>query len=291
MSNKYIEHHVLTADVGGSHITTAVCNLKTNSVMEETVTRVEFDSKGDADAILNAWLSSFSQSADKLSARVTALGVAMPGPFDYENGISYIKGLDKYDSLYGQDIKTFLSQKLHINGSLIKFRNDTEALIAGEVANYFGSKFDNIVGISLGTGFGNAHYANGATHDLNWGALPYKASIADDYFSTRWFLKRFFELTGERAKNVKELSLMNTPIVTTIFKEFAENLGNFLAEQFAEIKPEALVVCGNIAKAHLMFLPELKARLSPLHVELGRLGENAALLGAASLFSESITIN
>jgi glucokinase len=286
MENKLSSPYVLTADVGGSHITTAICNIESNTIVEPSIARVDVSSKDTAENILNAWQNSFHQSLNSVDLDVSGLGIAMPGPFDYENGISYITGLDKFDSIYGLDIKHSLAKSLQLDPVVIKFRNDAEASIAGEVWANFGKNHQNVIGVTLGTGFGSAHYLDGVTKDTNWGSEAFKNSIADDYLSTRWFLKRYYELTGLVVSEVKELVLMTSesPVVADIFKEFADNLGNFLEEKIAELKPEMLVICGNIAKASELFLPNLKTQLSPLTIELARLGENAALFGVASLF-------
>jgi glucokinase len=42
------------------------------------------------------------------------IGISMPGPFDYENGICLIKGQNKYEALYGLYIKGLLADKLGI---------------------------------------------------------------------------------------------------------------------------------------------------------------------------------
>jgi len=284
MNTDFTGRYVLAADIGGSHITTAVCDINTNQIFESTYSRIEFNSKGAAEDILRAWTDSLFQSYKKHNSPISALGIGMPGPFDYNDGISYIKGLDKYEALYGMNIKAYLAEKLSVDAGSIRFRNDTEALIAGEVANYYGAEFKNIVGISLGTGFGSSHYLNGFTTDLNWGSLPYRSSIADDYFSTRWFLKRYHECTGKTANNVKELTVIGGETVSGIFNEFIANLTGFLLALSSPLRPEVILVCGNIAKAHHLFINELRVNLSPVRVELARINENAALLGAASLF-------
>jgi len=288
MDTNLTGRYVLAADIGGSHITTAVCDISTNEIFESTYSRIEFNSKGSAESILRAWTDSLAESHKKHHSPVNALGIGMPGPFDYNDGISYIKGLDKYEALYGMNIKAYLAERLNVDAGSIRFRNDTEALIAGEVANYYGAEFKNIIGISLGTGFGSSHYLNGSTTDLNWGSLPYRLTIADDYFSTRWFLKRYYEYTGKSANNVKHLAAIGGEPVTDIFKEFVDNLSGFLSLQSAPLQPEAILICGNIAKAYHLFIHELRTNLSPLTIELARINENAALLGAASLFQAGL---
>ena len=44
------------------------------------------------------------------SGNIGGIGIAIPGPFDYGNGISLIKDLEKYESLYGTNIKETLER-------------------------------------------------------------------------------------------------------------------------------------------------------------------------------------
>ncbi len=286
MTNIPHSPYVLTADVGGSHITTAICNIEENIILDETIARVDVSSRDTADHIFNAWETSFKRSLESGNHSISGLGIAMPGPFDYENGISYITGLNKFDAIYKMDIRHKLAEMLAIDPSIIQFRNDAEAAIAGEVWADFGKEYNNIIGVTLGTGFGSAHYLNGLTKDVNWGSEPFGSSIADDYMSTRWFLKRYNELTGNRVNEVKDLYLMAPydAVVTGIFHEFGENLGYFLSKKIDELNPELLILCGNITRSSDLFLPVLRERIMPLPIKLARLGENAALFGVASLF-------
>ncbi len=281
---------ILTADIGGSHISTGIYIVNTCTIQEGSVIREEVLSKGSADDILTSWGSAFKHVLKNSGQPVTGLSVAMPGPFDYEKGISYIKGLDKYEALYGLNIKEMLAGLLKLDPQMIRFRNDAESTIAGEVLAGAGKEFDKVIGVTLGTGFGSAYSENKITKDINLGSEPYKDSIADDYLSTRWFLRRYKELTGiVLTGGVKELSLIakKSKVAQDIFKEFAVNMADFLKKPVGQLKPEVLIICGNIAKASGFFLPELTKALHPLPIKLAQLGENAPLIGAAATFDHS----
>lgn len=285
MEHPINNNYVISADVGGSHITAAICNVENYSVLQPTLIRAELNSKSTADHILSIWSKALSEVISSVQFPIAGLSLAMPGPFDYQNGISYIKGLNKYEAIYGLDIKQYLADQLNLPASSIKFRNDAEATIAGEMLAGAGKGLNNVIGVTLGTGFGSAHFRNQQTVDLNLGSEPFKNSIADDYLSTRWFLKRYFDKTGLSVTGVQELAAIAYSSVTAkeIFKEFAINMSNFLMEPVYQIKPETLIICGNIAKASGLFLPHLKKRLN-ISIHLSQLGEQAALIGAAALF-------
>jgi glucokinase len=212
----------------------------------------------------------------------------MPGPFDYKNGISYIKGLNKYEALYDVNIKQHFAALLNLSPREIRFRNDAEATIAGEVLSGAAKHLDNVIGVTLGTGFGSAYCQEQVTKDLNLGGDLFKDSIADDYLSTRWFLTRYQELTGISLTGVKELATIAEVSLTAkqIFEEFAMNMSVFLTKPLNWFKPQALMLGGNIAKASALFLTSLKLRLAGTTIILAELGEQAALIGAAALFKQ-----
>jgi len=154
-----------------------------------------------------------------------------------------------------------------------------------------GENYTNVMGVTLGTGFGSAYSENKITNDINLGSKSYRETIADDYFSTRWFLKRYKELTGILLTGgVKELAELarESIVARDIFKEFAINMSDFLSLYIEQYRPEALIICGNIAKASEFFLPYLTLRLISTTIKLAQLDENAALIGSAAMFDKVI---
>lgn len=279
--------YILSVDIGGSHITAAICNCKANTIIEQSQIRVDINSQGSAEDILFVWSNVIKQVQEKASVHISGLSLAMPGPFDYKNGISYIKGLKKYESIYGVNIKHYLADTLQIHHNRIKFRNDAEATVAGECIVGAGREYNNVMGLTLGTGFGSAHFIDRETWDLNLGSLPFKKTIADDYLSTRGLVNRYYELSGKSVKNVKEIAAIavnKDQAAIQVFEDFAQDLSDFLKPHILKISPECLILCGNIALAADLFLPSLKNYLNVIKIELARVGEHAALFGAADLF-------
>ncbi|MDB5023587.1 MAG: nagK [Mucilaginibacter sp.] len=288
--NSLSTQYILTADIGGSHITVGICHLESYGIVNQSITRAEVNSKGSITDILTSWTNAFQDVLRKNTALpVSGLSVAMPGPFDYEKGISYIKGLDKYEALYGVNIKQYLAGLLKLDPELIRFRNDAESTIAGEVLTGAGKGHQRVMGVTLGTGFGSAYSERKITKDINLGSERYKESIADDYLSTRWFLKRYHELTGiSLSGGVRELSELapKSTVARDIFKEFATNMNEFLSGPVEQLDPEVLIICGNIARASGFFLPYLSQGLNTVTIKLAQLDENAPLIGAAAMFDD-----
>jgi glucokinase len=287
--NKTVSSLILTADIGGSHITAAICNTDTYDIEKNGIIRVEVNSKATATEIIASWRSALQLALSHADSDVSGLGVAMPGPFDYTKGVSYIKGLNKYEAIYGMDIKSAFAGFLNMDRGLVRFRNDAEATIAGEALAGAGAGYKNVAGVTLGTGFGSAYCAEGITHDLNYGSDSYRGTIADDYLSTRWFQKRYHELTGKPIPDVKALAAL-VPVdkaARQAFDEFAGNMADFLQQPLNKLSPDVLVLCGNITKAAEYFLPQLSNSLSNITIKTALMGEKAALIGAAALFTNT----
>lgn len=281
---------VLGIDIGGSHLTAALVNEATRKSVPDSYTRLRVNSNGTAEEILNTWTSAIRDIYATHPVKNKRVGIAMPGPFDYDKGISLIKGLDKYESLYKLNVKELLSEKLGIPVASILMMNDAACFLRGEV--YYGAArgYTDVIGITLGTGTGSAMHHNGITEDANLGPSPFMDSIADEYFSTRWFVKRYAARSGNTVKDVKTLTerYANDENAKVVFSEFVKNLAVFLEGFVHAEKPQIIVMGGNIAQSASLFLDDLVAQLAAKGIKIpivnAQLGEEAAILGAASLF-------
>lgn len=284
MNTKTSKLPFIGVDIGGSHITAAHIDCSTYKVIDNTMQRLRVASMDTAEVIIKSWVDALSSLILKSSEETIRIGIAMPGPFDYQEGISLMKGMQKYDSLYGLNIRTILSEKLGIPGEHIVFINDAEAFLRGELASGAASDFERAIGITLGTGLGSTSNGSGRVKDMNLAFAPFKDSIAEEYISTRWFLKHYKELTGKEARNVEELiSTADGPVIEQLFEEFSTNLATFLNDFIASENPQVLVIGGNIAKTWDHFIAKLQAKLDnkTVVIKQSEMWEDAALVGAA----------
>lgn len=283
---------VLGIDIGGSHLTAALVDEKNRQLISDSYVRLRVNSKGSADEILDTWSSAIENIFAKHPVPNRKIGMAMPGPFDYGKGISLIKGLDKYESLYRLNVKELLAQRLNVPISSIRMMNDAACFLRGEVYSGAAKGYQHVIGITLGTGTGTAIHHNGVTEDANLGPSPFMDGIADEYFSTRWFVKRYHEVSGQWVKDVKALTELDhtDPRIREVFAEFVKNLVVFLDSFTSKEKPEIIVMGGNIAQASDLFLEDLVKGLAAKGITVpivkAKLGEEAAILGAASLFEQ-----
>jgi glucokinase len=289
-------------DIGGSHISCAAIDLVTGKILKDTLTGRTVDNQAPADVILDTWSQAISDILVKVPGeKVKGIGFAMPGPFDYVKGICYIRGVAKYESLYGINITDAISHNLGIkDGTLIRYMNDASAFAVGEAWAGSASGFNRSLSITLGTGFGSAFISNripivDGPEVPKMGCiyhLPFRDGIADDYFSTRGLLSRYKKLTGKELSGVKELAALasSDKAVIDLFTDFGNNAGLFLAPWLKKFRAEILVIGGNISHAYNLFGDVFENRLRTencsCEVTLSKLKEDAALLGSAYLLDD-----
>lgn len=277
------KNYACGVDIGGSHITAALIDCTSHEVLEETMIRKRIDSKGTAPQIISAW----AEALEPLLEENRILGIAVPGPFDYEAGISLIQSQDKYDALYQLNVKALLADALQMPGKNIRLTNDASCFLKGEIVGGVLKGVQHAIGITLGTGLGSAIYHTPDATDAGLWNSPFRDGIAEDYISTRWCTARYEALTGQPVKDVHALSVQvaqGDEAAQQVFTEFGAALGEFLIPFIKAEQAEAVVLGGNIAKSMSLFMPETNRLLNaaaiavPIHASI--LGESAALLGA-----------
>ncbi|AKD02309.1 ROK family protein [Pontibacter korlensis] len=279
---------VLGVDIGGTHITAALVDMETKTILPDTRARAHVNAQGTVQEVLSAWSAVIRQTLGSQNATDVRLGIAIPGPFDYEKGICQFQNQNKYDCLYGLNVKELLTEHLNTKAENIKLVNDAGCFLRGEVFGGAAKNASSAIGLTLGTGLGSATLLNGVAADADLWHAPFKDGIAEEYLSTRAFLRAYERLTGEKAKNVKHLANLypHNTAAQEVFQEFAENLALFLAPYLQEIKPEVVIIGGNIANAWNLFIDTTTQKLAsmgltvPIHKAV--LAEEAALIGAAS---------
>jgi len=292
MTNHFVNQTAIVGvDIGGSHITAAKINLVEGMLDQDSLVRTKINPHASADEILGNWLKVLKLVFERSASETIYLAVSMPGPFDYAAGVSLIKGMNKYEALYGLSVKQFFSEQLAIPEEHILFVNDAKAFLKGEAIWGAGRGVNKVFGITLGTGLGSAIYQSGRVEDLNLGSSPFLGGIAEDYISTRGILAYYRAIGGKAASDVKQLTqeLLNSSPAEQAMEKLSEWLSEFLIQQLPILKPDVVVVGGNITKAHGHFLPKVIDLITKQNlytpIKIAKMGEHAAMMGAASFIN------
>lgn len=279
---------VLGVDIGGSHITSALVDVSSRTLIESSIHRRTINSQETSDNILDAWCQVILDAYAGYETLTKNIGIAMPGPFDYENGICLIKEQDKFQSLYQLNIKHELAERLSIAPSRVNFINDAAGFLQGEVFAGSARDANHVLGFTLGTGLGSSICINGEAVDAELWNAHFLNGIAEDYFSTRWFVKRYHQLSGITLDGVKDLAnYVNSDVhAKQVFKEFGDNFAQFMMPLIKKHHAEVVIIGGNIAQAFNVFstnlIDVLEHNQFKTKIKISKLKEHAALIGAAS---------
>ena len=293
------QKYAVGTDIGGSHITCALIDLEHQMILPETRVTYPVDNTASADVILGVWSEAVGEAILGIAVdELAGIGFAMPGPFDYVKGIALFERVEKYLGLYGINVSEGIRSRLKLPSRIaVRYMNDATAFAVGEAWMGVAEGTQRSMAITLGTGFGSAFIDDGIpvvdrkdTPPLGcvW-HLPYKDGIADDSFSTRWFVKQYATLTGETLPGVKEIAEVarKDPKVAALFREYGAGIGGFLGPWLNTFRAEVLVIGGNMAGASDLFLPAFEKALADLNcttrIAWSELKEDAALIGSARL--------
>ncbi len=285
-----MENLITGVDIGGTHITVCLIDIEQNNIITESSSRAHIDTSLDKENVISSWANVISEAHKKINKPINKIGIAMPGPFDYENGISLIKGLHKYESLYRLNVKEMLAAELNISPGNIKLINDASAYLLGEKEAGAAQHFNNIVAITLGTGLGSAAYYNNNLEEGDLYCTDFESGKCEDYASARWIIYEYEKISGKKVSNVKAIADLcpNDKDAKMVFEKFGNNLYRILNKRYIDQSPEVVVIGGNIAKAWDHFVPSIidtmKKTGFSFEIKPAMLGEEAALMGAAYLW-------
>lgn len=269
-------HIIFALDVGGTTVKSALCDLHGQLVSGVNITSV--DSRGSRSVILKRFseiLTGLVAQSNKMNLEPVGLAVAFPGPFDYEKGICLIKGVNKYEALYGMDLSGFFRNEVTVTELFpVIFDADSWAFTRGQYLKGAAIGARRIIGITIGTGLGSAFMEEGrivqnerGIPPYGWiGNLPFGKGILDDRISRRGILARYREISDSLQVDLDVKDLYNLAVKgdTVCMKLFCET-GSLLAEAlipFIKIfYPDVIVLGGKISGAYEFIGPALRKEL------------------------------
>ena len=181
---------------------------------------------------------------------LAGIGIAIPGPFDYAAGVSRMT--HKFRSICGVDLRGVLHAMPGVPADAeIRFMQDVNAALAGEIARGNAAGYGASALVSLGTGLGFALSRDGRVLCNPAGGpkvvifnLPYRDGILEDYASKRGFLRIYGELAGhtDPALTVADLGRMAGEGDARARETFA-TVGGILAAALRDLLVEHGVEC------------------------------------------------
>ncbi|MBR3677439.1 MAG: ROK family protein [Alistipes sp.] len=296
----------LLLDVGGTFVKSVVATYD-GTIIADTESSAPIDSDGPRADIERSFASVISQGnkmAESKGYTLAGVGIAFPGPFDYESGISYMT--HKFAALEKVSVRDMFRSFPEIgNDKPVIFMHDVTAAVLGELRFGAGQAFKNVAVVTLGTGLGFAHaingeiqYAEGGEPSVSLYNRPYRGEMLEDFASKRGFLRSYAEVRGVANPDtltVAEIGGMCAKGDKEALQSFY-NVGALLA---TELKPlikefniECLLFGGQISRSFAYFEPalaQLKEELPSLkHISPMQNLSTAAPLGLLSRLREEL---
>jgi glucokinase len=279
---------LLTVDVGGSHVSAALCAMDDLRVIQLTEAPLggvsSFEGFVDLLYLLSREVSGWPQ-------RMAGASLAVPGPFDCAAGMSLMK--HKLQWLYGKDLRGALAARFGWRPDQLCFLNDASAFLLGELNAGNARGAERAVGLTLGTGIGSAFAVDG--HCVMDGkGVPrggeiwdyaYREATVEDLISTRALKAEYRARTGKDLE-VKEMAARAAadPCARQVFEKLGCDLGHVIRDVIVPFDPDVVVVGGGIARSAHLFIPIAQRELEDAGVRVlpSTLFEQAQLVGAAA---------
>lgn len=252
-------------DVGGSYIKCSdgrVISVNSDGTREEIASSLR-EALGDADAA----------------------AVAIPGPFDYRQGIFRMK--HKYAAVYGERFIDLIATE-----GMLRFMHDVNAPLAGAI-RMMGLR--NAALVTLGTGLGFSFALNGKVQENETGSpaislwnRPWNGGILEEFVSARAICNSYSRKTGEPCQSAREVAVKAGAGDTAAREAYAElgaTLGQALHLLLRELDIHTLLMGGQISRSLDLMAVPLQDALKD--VCIAPAPEGAVFEGLATLFETS----
>lgn len=276
-------------DIGGTFIKSALADDATHCIVEQSIYSVPTNAEGSAKDFFSS-LENIVQHARTFDHHLSAASVCIPGPFDYERGISQMQ--HKFQSIYMQSVTPFFASQ----GLSVVYLHDSTAFLLGEMRFGSAKGFSAPLGIMLGTGFGFSIASDHAVlisedqrPSVKMWNKQYREGIVEDYVSSRALRASYKELKGLEAeievKEIGEKADSGDPLAQQVFEKVGSDIGLILQSYIPSERYDCIVLGGQIARSHQYIIPSLAAKCSaPVFCSQHIL--TAALWGAAAYLYE-----
>lgn len=200
-------------------------------------------------------------------AQIGGLRLAFPGPFDYSNGICLVRGLDKYDALYGVSLREELFARLPgwlESPADIRFVNDVAAFALGQTHYGDARGTARSMSVCIGTGCGSAFCLGdkvapagtpGVPETGEIYATPFLGQCIDDVISKRGLVALTTQRLGTPLEGAELAARVaaGDAAAADCFLEFGGRLRDALAPFLRDFRPECLCLGGQITRSFAMF--------------------------------------
>lgn len=223
-----------------------------------------------------------------MTPEVKRIGIGVPSVVDLEKGVVYnVANIPAWEEVH---LKAILEAEFHVP---VYINNDSNCFALGEKRFGEGIAFENMIGITLGTGVGAGVIVGGELYSgRNTGAgeigcLPYLEATYEHYCGSAFFTT-YHQTTGKEAARQ---AFAGEAHALEIWNEFGRHIGKLVQAILFVYDPEAIIWGGGIIDAFPLFSKSMEETictfpyprsLDNLQIRISK-NPDIAILGASAL--------
>ncbi|MCK4297124.1 MAG: ROK family protein [Candidatus Marinimicrobia bacterium] len=242
-----LDKTIIGVDLGGTKI--QVGRIKQNKIEQEFYRPISADE--EEEIVLAEVIEAIEQVYSK---DVDSIGVGVPGIVNVERGIVYdIVNIPSWKEVFLKDrLEDRFDCTVYVN-------NDANCFALGE--KYFGKArgYQNVVGITLGTGLGagiiihNHLYTGKNCGAGEFGMISYNGRNYEYYCSGSFFKK----VHHEDGQDLYIRAGKGDSIALEIFRQFGYHMGQVISTILFATDPEIIVLGGSISRSYPFYKDEM----------------------------------
>ena len=273
----------LSIDLGGTNI--RIAQVEQGKCLNKE--SVPCPAQQDAAAVLSL-LSRLVR--DMMDGRVDGIGIGVPSIVDSVKGIVYnVANIASWKEIH---LKEVLENEF---GLPVAVNNDSNCFALGENLYGVGKPYDNMVGVTIGTGIGAGVVIGRRLYGGQYlgageiGSLPYLDSDFEHYCSS-FFFRRYNTTGAAEAEKARQ----GDPAALGLWNGLGMHLGNLMKAVLFTYAPQAIVLGGGIAAAFPFFKDAMEQAMQSfpykvisdkVKVEVSQ-QTDSSLLGASALWEK-----
>lgn len=288
-------NRIVLLDVGGTFVKSAL-GIAGKGAVEGSFMSTPISSDGTAEDITEAFRNAVAGQVKRASeegCQVEAVCAALPGPFDYKEGIFLMK--HKFAAVYGVSFREILGDVIAPETRLA-FVHDVNGALLGALSTDPSLREGNVAMVTLGTGLGFTYAIDGEVQISETGSpakglwdAPYMGGILEEYVSRRGILRLYAEQGGvlREGEDVKEVSIRARSGEEAALKAFSlagSHLAAGAAQLISDLGIRQIIFGGQISRSFdLMEESLLKGLPEGVNVKASSDIEGLVLVGASAL--------
>lgn len=203
------------------------------------------------------------------ASRFERICVAIPGPFDYENGVFKMK--HKFAAVFDENFADIVAAP----SDKFRYIHDVNCMLLGEMSFGEGRGCENVAMVALGTGLGFSMCVGGKLLKNDFGSplvsifnRPFRGGVLEDYASKRGVLRLYGEALGAdvpegmTVKQIADKAHAGEPASIAAFSAMGAIIGESIAPMLEEYGIQKLLLGGQISRSADLFVPAMMEKLA-----------------------------